>query len=257
MIGEKKEFLGNILKNLPKNVNFRYIRKNNSPTIVKKRFLDSFANSNNKVLGVYTINDEVLRGKNEKLFNKMLKKTIPNYDLVIVSDYGHGFISKKSADLICKLSKYLALNAQVNAANVGYHSMRNYNNINCVIINETEIRHEMRNKNDKIEFLMKNLSLKQNIKNLIVTRGTSGSILFHKKDKKFNFCGAYAKTAIDKIGAGDAMLSIVALCLKCGFDKELALFVGSLAAAQSVESIGNKKSVNKIQILKTVENILK
>jgi|MDTC01.1.fsa_nt_gb rfaE bifunctional protein kinase chain/domain/rfaE bifunctional protein nucleotidyltransferase chain/domain len=257
MIGEKQEFLGNILKNLPKNVNFRYIRKNNSPTIVKKRFLDNSANSNNKVLGVYTINDEVLRGKNEKLFNKMLKKTIPNYDLVIVSDYGHGFISKKSADLICKLSKYLALNAQVNAANVGYHSMRNYNNINCVIINETEIRHEMRNKNGKIEFLMKNLSLKQNIKNLIVTRGTSGSILFNKKDKKFNSCEAYAKTAIDKIGAGDAMLSIVALCLKCGFDKELALFVGSLAAAQSVESIGNKKSVNKIQILKTVENILK
>jgi len=31
-----------------------------------------------------------------------------------------------------------ALNAQVNAANVGYHSMRNYRNIDCVIINEKE-----------------------------------------------------------------------------------------------------------------------
>ena len=75
--------------------------------------------------------------------------------MVIVSDYGHGLISKKSAKLICKLSKYLALNAQVNAANVGYHSMRNYKNVDCVIINEKEIKHELRDRNEKLEVLMK------------------------------------------------------------------------------------------------------
>jgi sugar/nucleoside kinase (ribokinase family) len=154
-------------------------------------------------------------------------------------------------------SKYLALNAQVNAANIGYHSMRNYENINCVIINETEIRHELRNKNNKIESLMRELVLKQNIENLIVTRGNHGSILYNKKSKKINFCGAYAKAVVDNIGAGDAMLSIIALCLKCGFDRDLALLIASLAAAQSVEIIGNKEAINKIQIIKTLENILK
>ena len=53
------------------------------------------------------------------------------------------------------------------------------------------------------------------------------------------------------------MLSLVALCLKNNFDKGLALLVGSLAAAQSVEGIGNKNAINKIKILKTLENILK
>ena len=159
--------------------------------------------------------------------------------------------------MICKLSKYLAVNAQVNAANRGYHSMRNYKNIDCVIINEKEIKHEMRDKNEKIEVLMKKLSLEQKIENLIVTRGTNGSIIFNKKSKKFNFCEAYAKNAIDKIGAGDAMLSIIALCLKCKFDRELALLTGSLAAAQSVKTIGNKESIDKIKILKFLENIFK
>jgi len=257
MVGEKGEFLKEITKNLPKNVDFQYIKKKNSPTIIKKRFLDNSGSGNNKVLGVYTINDEVLKEADEKIFNNMLKKTIPEYDLVIVSDYGHGLISKKSANLICKLSKYLALNAQVNSANIGYHSMRNYKNIDCVIINETEIRHEMRNKNEKIEILMKELSNKQNIENLIVTRGTKGAVLYNKRNKKFNLCEAYAKSSVDKIGAGDAMLSIIALCLKSDFDRELALFTASLAAAQSVESIGNKTPVNKVQILKTLENILK
>jgi bifunctional ADP-heptose synthase (sugar kinase/adenylyltransferase) len=182
---------------------------------------------------------------------------IPKYDLVIVSDYGHGLISKRTANIICKLSKYLALNAQINAANVGYHSMRNYKNINCVIINANEIRHEMRNRNDKLEVLMRRLSFNQNIENLIVTRGNEGAILYNKKNKKTNYCDAYAKVAVDKIGAGDAMLSIIALCLKSGFDKDLALITSSLAAAKSVETIGNKDSINKITILKTLENILK
>jgi len=255
MVGEKGEYLKDISTKLPKNVNFQYIRKKNSPTILKRRFLDSV--DNNKVLGLYKINDEILKSKDEKLFNNMLKKQLPNYDLVIVSDYGHGLISKKSANLICKLSKYLALNAQVNAANIGYHSMRNYKNIDCVIINEKEIRHELRDRNNKVEVLMKKLSSDQNINNLIVTRGTKGSVLYNIKDKKFVFCDAYARSNVDKVGAGDAMLSMGALCLNSKLNKDLSLLIASLAAAQSVETIGNKKSVNKVQILKTVENLMK
>ena len=49
---------------------------------------------------------------------------------------------------------------------------------------------------------------------------------------------AFSKTAVDKIGAGDAMLSIIALCIKSGFPEELSLIVSSLAAAQSVKTIG-------------------
>ena len=147
MVGEKGEYLKQIKKKLPINVNFKYIRKKNSPTILKRRFLDHV--SNNKVLGVYKINDEILSTKQDKLFYNLLKKTLPKYDLVIVSDYGHGLISNRSANLICKVSKYLALNAQVNAANVGYHSMKNYKNLDCVIINKREMHQEMRDRNNK------------------------------------------------------------------------------------------------------------
>ena len=255
MIGEKGEYLKDIKKNLPKNVNLHYIKKKNSPTILKRRFLDNI--SNNKIIGLYKINDDNLNKTQEKLFSKKLKKMILKYDLVIVSDYGHGLISNKNANTICKHSKYLALNAQVNAANVGYHSMRKYKNVDCVIINEKEIRHELREKNEKVEVLMKQLTNEQNIKNLIVTRGNKGSTLFNKKNKKFDLCDAYAKTAVDKIGAGDAMLALISLCLKSGLSKDLSLLIASLAAAQSVATIGNKESINKIKILKSLENILK
>ncbi len=255
MLGEKKEFLKEIKSNLPKNVNFDYINKKNSPTIVKKRFLDHA--SNNKVLGVYKINYDYLNTSDEKLFSKKLKKLIPNYDIIIVSDYGHGLISEKSSKLICKKSKYLALNAQINAANLGYHSMRKYKNVDFFINNEAEIRHEMRDIKSKTEILIKKLSSQQNIKNLIVTRGKEGALIYNKKKNKFNSCAAFAKTALDKVGAGDAMLSVAALCLKNNFSGDLSVLIGSLAAAQSTETFGNKQAVSKIKILKTLEHLLK
>ena len=151
----------------------------------------------------------------------------------------------------------MALNAQINAANIGYHSMRNYKNINCVIINEGELRHEMRDKNNKVELLMKKFSLQQKVKNLVVTRGVNGALLYEKSKNKFTGCEAFADNAIDKIGAGDAMLSIIALFFKSGFSKELSLLSGSLAAAQLTESIGNKETVSKTKILKTLEHMMR
>ena len=255
MLGEKAEFLGKIRKDLPKKISLDYIKKKNAPTILKQRFLDEI--SNNKVFGVYKINDEPLSAQDEEAFNKKLKKLLKSHQLVIVSDYGHGFISDKSSKLIRKYSKYLALNAQVNAANIGYHSMRKYKNIECVIVNEKELRHEMRDKNGRIEILMKKFSIKQGIKNLIVTQGKDGSIFYSKKKNKFCSCDAFAKESLDKVGAGDAMLSTIALCLKSGFNEELSLFSGSLAAAQSVETFASKEMVNKIKILKSIEYIVK
>ena len=255
MVGEKKEYLSYIKKNLPKKIDFQYIKKNDSPTILKKRYIDEV--NKTKVFGVDTINDKLLSGNEEKNFNKILEKQLPKYDLVIVSDYGHGLISKKSANLICKKSKYLALNTQANAANTGFHSTKNYKNINCVIINEREIRHELRDKSGKLENLMKRISREQNINDLIVTRGVEGSVFYNKTKNKFNSCEAYSKIAIDKIGAGDAMLSLISLCLSSNLSSELSLTIASLAGAHSVMTIGNKESINKNKILKSLETLLK
>ncbi len=255
MLGQKKTYLNEIKSKLNKQIKFNYIKKTNSPTIIKKRFIDYI--SYNKVLGVYDINDDPLNYKDENSFQKILKKILPRFDLVIVSDYGHGLISKKSSDIICKKSKFLALNAQINSSNIGYHSMRNYKNLKCLIINEREIRHELRDRLNDIKLLIKKLSKEQKIENVIVTRGKKGAILYSLRENKFLFSEALAKKVVDKIGAGDAMLGLTALCLKSGVDKSLSLLIGSLAASYSTETIANKEPISKIKILKGVEHLLK
>lgn len=255
LLGEKKEFLNEIKKKIDKNVKFNFITKKNSPTILKKRFIDYV--SYNKILGVYDINDDPLDKIEEKKLINTLKKIIPNFDLIIVADYGHGFISSEAAKIISKKSKFLAVNAQLNAANIGHHSISKYQNLECIVINEKEIRHELRDRKSDLEILMLKLSKKQHIKNLVVTRGKDGAIFYNKKNNLFKYSDGFAKKVVDKIGAGDAMLSIIALCLKSKINYDATLLLGSFAGAYSTETIGNKEPISKIKILKSLDHILK
>ena len=91
----------------------------------------------------------------------------------------------------------------------------------------------------------------------MVTQGDSGVKLFNLEKNTFYQCPAFASKVVDKIGAGDAMLGLISCSLKRGFDADLSLFIGSLAAAQSVESIGNSSAVNKVQLLKTFSHAIK
>ena len=82
-------------------------------------------------------------------------KDVPEGYAVVVLDYGHGFISEKIAHNITKISKSMSLNAQLNAANLGLHTINNYKNIETVVINEMEMRLEMRDRYSSINNLLK------------------------------------------------------------------------------------------------------
>ena len=53
------------------------------------------------------------------------------------------------------------------------------------------------------------------------------------------------------------MLSVISLCLKLKIPSELSLLIGSLAGANSVESIGNSSILDKKSLLRKMEFILK
>jgi rfaE bifunctional protein kinase chain/domain len=254
-LGESGEHEDFIKANLAKNIRFEFINKSNSPTIVKKRFVEHITNS--KTLGVYSMNDETLSGKDEKKLISIILKEINTYDLVIVADYGHGLISEKVATEIVKHSPYTALNAQINAANSSYHTMDKYEKIECVIINEGELRHEFRNRDGDLDDLIKVLAHNLRAINVVVTRGNQGARLYNKSKDEFITCPAFASKIVDKVGSGDAMLALLSASLRSGCDEKISLLVGSLAAAQSVETIGNSKSVSKNTVIKTLQHVLK
>ena len=255
IIGEKSEYKNFIKNKLNKKIQSTFFKKKNSPTILKKRFIDSV--TKNKLFGIYSINDEEQPIEEDLKITQYINKNLTKFDVIIISDYGHGFISNKTAKNISSTKKFIALNAQVNASNIGYHTLQKYNNVDALIINETELRHEMRNKNEEIKSLSQKLFKKIKSDNLVVTRGKYGALLINK-DKKIIFeSPAFANNVVDKVGAGDAMLSIISLLLKVGVPKDLTLLLGSFAGAFSVETIANSVSLKKNKFLRYLEFSLK
>jgi bifunctional ADP-heptose synthase (sugar kinase/adenylyltransferase) len=253
MLGEKKEHLNFIKKNLSKNIFLNFIKKKESPTIVKTRFVDYISYS--KIIGVYDLNDSLLSKKQELEISNLYKKQKKKSDILIIVDYGHGFISKKNVILASKKTKFVCVNSQINSSNAGYHDLKKYEKIDLLVINEKELRYEFRDAKSEIIFLMKKLSKLQNIKKIIVTQGRNGATLYDKKLNEIVKCPAFTDRIVDKVGAGDAMLAIVSMCLKKKISNEVSLLLGSLAAAFITENLGNKFHVNKVEILKALKHL--
>ena len=58
-------------------------------------------------------------------------------------------------------------------------------------------------------------------------------------------------------GAGYAMLALLSISLFNTGKETLSLLLGSLAAAQSVESLGNSIPISKTTLLKTIQHAFK
>ena len=154
------------------------------------------------------------------------------------------------------MDKFISLNAQINAANIGTHNIRKYNDIDCLIINANELRHEMRQRDGNIEDLAAQLKNSISAKYMSVTKGRMGAFLL-SDEKEPTTCPAFANEVVDKIGSGDALLALLSVCLFNGVQEDLSLLIASIAAAQSVESIGNSYPINKVNLLKTISHFLK
>jgi rfaE bifunctional protein kinase chain/domain/rfaE bifunctional protein nucleotidyltransferase chain/domain len=251
----KEKFFEKIIKNnFDKNIiNVFFKPHPNFKTITKTRFVDK--NSNYKLFGSYLLPGK-MSSLNENNIIKLIKRNKRKVDMTLVCDYGHNFISKKIATEITKKNKYTFLNAQINASTKGFHNINKYRSVNSIVINENELRQELRDNESHINILGKKLIKNKNIKNLIITRGSEGAILINNKYKVFS-CPGFALKSIDKVGAGDAMLSIASLGLKLKLDPELILFMSSLAAAFSVESLGNKEQFTYQKLDRMLEYMLK
>jgi rfaE bifunctional protein kinase chain/domain/rfaE bifunctional protein nucleotidyltransferase chain/domain len=253
-LGEGNEYKAFIENNMEDNIKLNFLNKHDSPTIVKRRFVDDI--DRKKILGVYSINDNGLNEAEENDFIDSFDRLSKKYDLIIVSDYGHGIISPKIAKHISKSDNFISLNAQVNAANVGTHNIRKYHDINCLTINANELQHEMRQRDGNLEKLAVQLQKAINAKYMSVTRGKNGAFLLNSEEKPIN-CPGFASEVVDKVGSGDALLALLSVCLYNGIKENLSLFIASIAAAQSVESIGTSRPVSKVLLLKTISHFLK
>ena len=235
-------------------INTKFIYKQLSPTIVKRRFVESYTAF--KLLEIYEMNDQPLQEDKEQELCSILNNEIPNYDVVIVVDYGHGFLSPDAIKIICEKSSFLAINAQSNAANLGFHTVSKYPTADYICVTENELKLDARDKEGDVKYVIKQLSDKMDCSHVMVTRSRLGCLSYSDKEG-FIETPALADHVVDRIGAGDAFLSLTAPCVAQNAPMEVVGFIGNAAGANAVATVGNRNPINRNSLLRHINSLLK
>lgn len=231
-----------------------FLSHNNSPTIVKRRFIENYFFT--KLLEIYEINGGSMNPTDNAMFCAALSEHLPSYDVVIVVDFGHGMISTEAIDILCSKARFLAVNTQSNAGNLGYHTISRYPRADYVCLAEKEIRLESRDKIGNLREMILEVSRKLGCGQVVVTRGNLGCLCYSENEGFFDI-PAFTKQVVDRIGAGDAFLSLTALCVAQKVPMEVVGIIGNAVGAQAVATVGNRNPIEKVPLFKHIESLLR
>lgn len=223
------------------------------PTTQKVRIIGR----SQQLLRVDYENKEHVHKNIEESIIKFLEKIIKEVDVVVVSDYAKGVITKGLINQIKNLAK--KENKPIIADPKPKHK-EFYFGVTLITPNNSEAS-EMANIDDGsiddgsddaiLEIgskLLKSLNA-----NILITRGEKGMSLF-QKDVGIKHIPAKAKEVYSLIGAGDTVVAAAALALASGADLESAAILANIAAGIKVGKIGTA-SVSIQEIKKEIEGM--
>lgn len=253
VLGERNSYREFIDSKLDARVKPHYAVQAGAPTVRKRRYVDGY--TQNKILEIYHMEDLGLTPEADAEFRQILLREMPGYDIVLVADFGHGAISPETRALLSGQPGFLAVNAQANSGNRGFHTITKFKRADFVSIAEHEVRLEMRDMRGSVRQMLDVLGPRLSCGNFVVTRGKRGSII-RSADGRLTEVPAFAKKVVDRIGAGDAFLSVTAMAAKLGTPPELICFIGNIVGALAVEILGNQKSIDKASVKQYAASLL-
>lgn len=243
-----------ILSHLKQNIKPKFFYRDNASTIVKRRFVDPDFLS--KMFEICYLDDiELSESLNREVCN-YLQANASKYDLVLVADFGHGFIGQELAQILCDRAKFLAVNTQTNSANAGFNLITRYSRADYICIDEPEIRLACHDKFGKLEDLVTRISKELNCNRIAITRGHHGSLTYSAEGGFFEI-PVLSEEVVDRVGAGDAYLSITSPCVADGNPMEMVGLIGNAVGALKVRIVCNRESVEPIPLFKFITALLK
>jgi len=255
MLGEFESEETFVKDHLARNVNAEFFYKKESPTIVKRRYVREGPQIQ-KMFEVHKINQRDLSASEQSMLQDQILSRINEYDLVLVVDFGHGFITRETAQLISRNAKFLAVNTQANSGNRGFNVISKYPSADFICLNDLEIRLEERNNPGTIFDMVRSVAKKLSCPLTIVTQGKDGCVCYHNDDDIL-IVPAFAKKVVDRIGTGDALIAIASLCAVQRAPPVISGFIGNAAASIAVSTVGHRCSIDIVSIKKYIAMLLK
>ena len=181
-----------------------------------------------------------LSKETEEKIIENIKKAIPDYDGIILSDYQIGCLTQKvittAIEEAKKHNKIIVADIQ--------KDMKKYAGVTAITPNQPDSEKQIGffiNDDETLKQAGEKLLNDLNLKQVLLTRGENGMALFEKQGNEIIFekVNAYNKKEVfDVTGAGDTVVAAFTLALASGLNPKIAMHIGNLAASIVIRYFG-------------------
>jgi cytidyltransferase-like protein len=254
-VGKKCPYANFIKQHLDPKVKPKMAFFEPSQTLVKKRYVLKDGKTITKFFETYSGPESCLDDTETNRVIDALSQKQGLYDLILVCDFGNGFTNPKIIDCISNTSHFLALNTQTNSGNRGFNVVTKYARADYISLNEPELRLAAQDKLSSLDGIAHDIRQLLHCPSISVTQGVKG-VAFHSAQESFQI-PPFVSTSVDRIGAGDSYFALSSLCFVKQFPPIVGCFIGSIAAAMSVQMVGNQEAIQKSALCKFITRLMK
>lgn len=207
--------------------------KSSQPTITKARIIGG----KQQIVRLDYEEKLELSEKETDDFKTAVNQLLPEYQILVISDYGKGFISD---DICCYLiNKARELHIPVVIDPKG-KDWKKYAGADIVTPNVKELSeivgYNVANTDDEITEAAEKVIRREKLNSLLVTRSEKGMSLIGQG--KPVHIPTHSEEVFDVSGAGDTVVATLSICLANGIDMISAIKIANVAAGVVVKKIG-------------------
>lgn len=237
------------------NIDTRYlVRDENRKTTTKTRISGSITTSiTQQIVRIDRQTSTPIEGETEQKVLNNLENAIPQYDAIILSDYGIGALTPKviqrSIELANKYNKVIVVDAQ--------GELERFKNVTSMTPNlpdtQKSVGFFINNEEDLKRAGAKILS-ETNAKSVLITCGADGMFVAEPNNKYTKIPVFNKSEVFDVTGAGDTVTAVYTLALANGIDPVYSAIIGNIAASIVVRQYGCATTTIN-DLLSAVENL--
>lgn len=179
--------------------------------------------------------DEI-SAESQKILLKNFKKNVKHYDVLVLSDYNKGVLTKKISQSLISIAN--KLNKKVLVDPKG-HDLSKYKGAYLITPNKIEASNLSNisiNDDLSLKAAIKYIKKHANLNVSIITLGHKGIAVF---DKKLTLHPTLAKEVFDVTGAGDTLLASISFALACNSSIHEAVEFANIAAGLVIGKLGS------------------
>ena len=240
------DYNGDLLVNMlqENNINTNLIIKDKDRnTTVKNRFIGQ----NN--MQMFRFDEETNNPVNNYIIEKIyqiLEERIKDFDIVVISDYNKGLLTVENTCIIIDIANKYSVKTLVDVKEANYNK---YKNAYLIKPNLSELQELTNMKIDTDEDILKAgkmLLENTDCKHVLVTLGKDGMTLINNESTHHFNC--LSREVYDVTGAGDTVISYLAVGLSNNLDLNDTIEIANYAAGVEVSKMGTYSvSIREIQ----------